>query len=57
MQPRHYQFFNFGRSNRLGIAPICSDEDYHLWTGWWLSGRICGRYVSYYWRFHTPRRF
>lgn len=39
-------FFNFGRANHLGLALVVSDDDYDLQTGWWLNGRILGRYVN-----------
>lgn len=45
-------FFNFGRSNHLGMATIVDDDDWNIRTGYWLSGRVCGLYVSYFipWR-------
>lgn len=44
--------FDFGRSNRLGLAKIVSDDDFDRQIGVWLSGRLLGRYVSLFvpWR-------
>jgi hypothetical protein len=39
-------FFNFGRSNHLGLSTIVDDDDYGLQVGRWLNGRIFGFYVN-----------
>jgi hypothetical protein len=39
-------FFNFGRNNRLSTCRIVDNDDYGLQTGYWLSGRVFGCYIS-----------
>ena len=38
--------FNFGRANHLGTCGVVDDDDYSLIVGYWVSGRIFGRYIS-----------
>lgn len=38
--------FNFGRSNRLSLVSVVDDHDFDQMVGYWLSGRIVGRYVA-----------
>lgn len=42
--------FNFGRANRLSLIRVVQDDNVDLMIGRWLSGRICGRYVSVFFR-------
>jgi hypothetical protein len=40
-------FFNFSRNNRLSLCGVVDDDTLEP-TGWWLSGRVFGRYLSYF---------
>ena len=53
----HPTLFNFGRNNRLGLTPVCDDDDFNLQIGWLLSGRVLGFYVSHLFLFKKPRPF
>lgn len=44
--------FNFGRANHLGWVTVVSDDDYDLQIGTWISGRVLGKYISWF----IPRR-
>ena len=39
------RIFNFGRSNRVSVCRLV--DDYGVFDGWWISGRILGRYISW----------
>ena len=41
----HITLFDWGRSNRMGLAPIVDDGTWEF-AYWWLNGRILGHYVS-----------
>lgn len=49
------RIFNFGRNNRLSLTRIVADDDYDMMVGWWLSGRIFGRYISYFFPIRPKR--
>lgn len=38
--------FDFGRANHLSIVIVVDDDDYEQGVGYWLSGRLLGRYIS-----------
>ena len=33
--------------NRIGFARVVDDDDYDQQIGWWVSGRVLGRYFSF----------
>lgn len=47
-----WRLFDRGRDNQLSLVEVVDDADYRRVVGVWLSGRVCGRYVSFYlpWR-------
>ena len=52
--------FHISRRHHLGLVRVVHDDDYGLTIGWWLNGRIFGRYVSLFvprlWPFSAPAR-
>ena len=40
--------FNWGRRNNLVWSHVVADDDFGRTVGWWLNGRLFGRYISYY---------
>jgi hypothetical protein len=43
---RQCVLINFGRSNHLGWVAVIDNDDWQRRAGYWLNGRIFGRYVS-----------
>ena len=50
--------FDFGRNNQLSWSQVCSDDCFSCNVGYWLNGRIFGRYVSVFvpWRSYPRQR-
>jgi hypothetical protein len=36
----------FSKGNRASISPVCDDYDFHKLVGYWLSGKVFGRYFN-----------